>query len=63
MVYKSLNAGCYVGYIQYDSIREFWTAHANVYEALLEGVMNSRYIGKDTREGDLSKYPTRSEWF
>ena len=63
MVSKSFNSGRYGGYTQYDSISKFRTSHANFYGALLEGATNSRYIGKTTRTGSLSKLTTRSEWF
>ena len=52
-VSKSLNAGRYGGYKQYDFIRKLRTAHANVHGALMEGVMNSRYIGEYTRAGSI----------
>ena len=63
MVSKSLNARHYVGYTQYDFISKLSTAHDNVYGALVGCATNSRYIGKDTRAGSLSKPPTGSEWF
>ena len=41
-VSKSLNAGRYGGYKQYDFIRKLCTAHDNVDRASVYGVINSR---------------------
>ena len=63
MVYKSLHCVSYGGYTQYDSIGKFCNTRDNACGWSVEGTMNSRYIGKDTRSRSLSKCPTRSEWF
>ena len=46
MVSKSLNAGFYGGYTQYESISKLITAHSNFYVASVEVVMDSIYISK-----------------
>ena len=51
MVYKSLNDGSYGEYTKYDSIRKLRTAHANVYGASVEGVMNSSHTEKTLGQG------------
>ena len=63
MVSKSFNSGIYGGYTQYYYINTFWSIKADVYGSLVEVVINSSCIVKDTRAWILYKSPNRSEWF
>jgi hypothetical protein len=63
MLLKSLQAGRYRDYTQFETMRKFRSSYSNVYHASAEGATTLATLGRDTAKTFLTACPTQSLWF
>uniref|UniRef100_A0A7S4K4E0 Uncharacterized protein n=1 Tax=Odontella aurita TaxID=265563 RepID=A0A7S4K4E0_9STRA len=63
MLVKTLQAGRYADYMQFDMVRKLRSAFSNLYNASLGMAVSQRYLGRDLWLSLLTQCPNQSLWF